>query len=63
MSMEMKNGKSKSVYKSYAELIVAGLMTFAELAKRLRKGVAAVLKAMGREDLATDSNATPKGEE
>lgn len=62
MSME-KNGKPKGIYKGYAELIVAGLMTFAELAKRLRKGVAAVLKAMGREDLATDSNATPKGEE
>ena len=63
MSMETKNGKSKSVYKNYAELIVAGLMTFAELAKRLRKGVAAVLKAMGREDLATDSNASRKGED
>lgn len=55
--------KVKIIHKMIAELIIAGKMTFDEIAKRFKAGVAAALKAMGREDLATDSNATPKGEE
>lgn len=49
--------KIKTIHKMFAELIIAGKMTFGELAKRVKAGVAAALKAMGREDLATDSNA------
>lgn len=49
--------KIKTIHKMFAELIIAGKMTFGELAKRLKAGVAAALKTMGREDLATDSNA------
>lgn len=51
------------IYQMFAEAIVSGIYHFKDVCKRLRKGVAAALKATGREDLATDSNATPKGEE
>lgn len=51
------------IYQMFADAIVAGNYLFKDLCKRLRKGVAEALKRMGREDLATDSNATPKGEE
>ena len=50
-------------YQMFADAIVAGTYLFKDLCKRLRKGVAEALKRMGREDLATDSNAKPKGEE
>lgn len=55
--------KVKTIHKMIAELIIAGKMMFDEIAKRLKAGVAAALKAMGREDLATDSNASRKGED
>ena len=51
------------IYQMFAEAIVAGTYHFKDLCKRLRKGVTAALKAMGREDLATDSNASRKGED
>lgn len=53
---------SKTLCKAIAEQIIAGRMFFAEVTKRLRSGVASALKALGREDLATDSNARPKDE-
>ncbi len=63
MSIETANGKVNTLHKMIAECIIAGRMTFREIAKRFKAGVAAALKAMGREDLATDSNASRKGED
>ena len=54
---------SETLCRAIAEHIVAGRMFFVEVKKRLRAGVAAALKALGREDLATDSNARPKDKE
>ena len=51
------------IYQMFADAIVAGTYFFKNVCKRLRKVVAEALKRMGREDLATDSNAEPKGEE
>lgn len=45
-----------------AEMIIAGRMFFADIAKRLRPRVTEELKKRGREDLATDSNARPRDE-
>ena len=54
--------KRKSFYVWMAELVIAGELAFAEIAKKFKKKVAEVLTSMGRGDLATDSNARPKDE-
>ena len=53
----MIESRVRKIHRMLAELIVAGKMVFADIAKRLKAGVAAALREMGREDLATDSNA------
>lgn len=53
----MIESKVRKIHRMLAELIVAGRLAFADIAKRLKAGVAAALAEMGREDLATDSNA------
>ena len=53
----------KGLCERIAEMIIAGRMFFADIAKRLRPRVTEELKKRGREDLATDSNARPKDEE
>lgn len=52
----------KGLCERIAEMIVAGRMFFADIAKRLRPRVTEELKKRGREDLATDSNARPRDE-
>lgn len=52
----------KGLCERIAEMIIAGRMFFADIAKRLRPRVTEELKKRGREDLATDSNAHPKDE-
>ena len=52
----------KGLCERIAEMIIAGQMFFADIAKRLRPRVTEELKKRGREDLATDSNARPKDE-
>lgn len=52
----------KGLCERIAEMIIAGRMLFADIAKRLRPRVTEELKKRGREDLATDSNARPKDE-
>lgn len=53
----MIESKVRKIHRMLAELIVAGRMTFSRIARKLKDGVAAALREMGREDLATDSNA------
>lgn len=53
----------KGLCERIAEMIIAGRMFFADIAKRLRPRVTEELKKRGREDLATDSNARPKDED
>lgn len=53
----MMESRVRKIHRMLAELIVAGKMAFADIAKRLKAGVAAALREMGRGDLATDSNA------
>lgn len=50
----------KGLCERIAEMIIAGRMFFADIAKRLRPRVTEELKKRGREDLATDSNARPR---
>ena len=52
----------KGLCERIAEMIIAGRMFFADIAKRLRPRVTEELKKRGREDLATDSNARSKDE-
>lgn len=52
----------KGLCERIAEMIIAGRMFFADIAKRLQPRVTEELKKRGREDLATDSNARPKDE-
>lgn len=52
----------KGLCERIAEMIIAGRMFFADIAKRLRPRVTEELKKRGREDLATDSNTRPKDE-
>lgn len=52
----------KGLCERIAEMIIAGRMFFADIAKRLRPRVTEELKKRGREDLATDSNARPGDE-
>lgn len=52
----------KGLCERIAEMIIAGRMFFADIAKRLRPRVTEKLKKRGREDLATDSNARPRDE-
>lgn len=52
----------KGLCERIAEMIIAGRMFFADIAKRLRPRVTEELKKRGREDLATDSNARPRDE-
>lgn len=52
----------KGLCERIAEMIIAGRMFFADIAKRLRPRVTEELKKRGRGDLATDSNARPKDE-
>ena len=52
----------KGLCERIAEMIIAGRMFFADIAKRLRPRVTEELKKRGREDLATDSNARPQDE-
>lgn len=52
----------KGLCERIAEMIIAGRMFFADIAKRLRPRVTEELKKRGREDLATDSNARPNDE-
>lgn len=52
----------KGLCERIAEMIIAGRMFFADIAKRLRPRVTEELKKRGREDLATDSNARLKDE-
>lgn len=52
----------KGLCERIAEMIIAGRMFFADIAKLLRPRVTEELKKRGREDLATDSNARPKDE-
>lgn len=52
----------KGLCERIAEMIIAGRMFFADIAKRLRPRVTEELKKRGREDLATDSNARTKDE-
>ena len=52
----------KGLCERIAEMIIAGRMFSADIAKRLRPRVTEELKKRGREDLATDSNARPKDE-
>ena len=54
--------KRKGFYVWMAELVIAGEIAFAGIAKKFKKKVAEVLTAMGKGDLATDSNARPKDE-
>mgnify|MGYP000843587903 CR=1 FL=1 len=58
----MIESKVRKIHRMLAELIIAGRMAFADIAKRLKAGVAAALREKGREDLATDSNARPRDE-
>lgn len=46
------------IYEFFANLIIEGSFLFKNLSKKLRPGVKKALKDKGREDLATDSNAT-----
>ena len=55
--------KRKSFYVWMAELVIAGEIAFAGIAKKFKKKVAEVLTAMGRGDLATDSNAQREDED
>lgn len=59
----MTESKVRKIHRMLAELIVAGRMAFADIAKRLKAGVAAALREKGREDLATDSNAQREDED
>ena len=59
----MRMSKRKSFYVWMAELVIAGELAFAEIAKKFKKKVAEVLTAMGRGDLATDSNAQREDDE
>lgn len=59
----MRVSKRKSFYVWMAELVIAGELAFAEIAKKFRKKVAEVLTSMGRGDLATDSNAQREDED
>ena len=52
----------KNIYEFFANLIIEGGFFFKDLAKKFKPGVKNALKEKGREDLATDSNAT-KAEE
>lgn len=52
----------KGLCERIAEMIIAGRMFFADIAKRLRPRVTEELKKRGREDLATDSSARPRDE-
>lgn len=52
----------KGLCERIAEMIIAGRMFFADIAKLLRPRVTEELKKRGREDLATDSNARPRDE-
>ena len=52
----------KGLCERIAEMIIAGRMFFADIAKRLRPRVTEELKKRGREALATDSNARPRDE-
>nr|DAS49314.1 MAG TPA: hypothetical protein [Caudoviricetes sp.] len=52
----------KGLCERIAEMIIAGRMFFADIAKRRRPRVTEELKKRGREDLATDSNARPRDE-
>ena len=54
--------KAMKLCRLFAQQIVAGRMFFSEIAQRFKDGVKAALKEMGREDLATDSNARAKDE-
>lgn len=60
---KMRMSKRKSFYVWMAELVIAGELAFAEIAKKFRKKVAEVLTSMGRGDLATDSNAQREDED
>ena len=55
--------KRKSFYVWMAELVIAGEIAFAGIARKFKKKVAEVLTAMGRGDLATDSNAQREDED
>ena len=46
------------IYEFFANLIIEGSFFFKDLAKKYKFGVKKALKEKGREDLATDSNAT-----
>ena len=59
----MRMSKIKSFYVWMSELVIAGELAFAEIAKKFRKKVAEVLTSMGRGDLATDSNAQREDED
>lgn len=58
----MIESKVRKIHRMLAEVIIAGRMTFSRIARKLKDGVAAALREMGRGDLATDSNALPKDE-
>lgn len=58
----MIESKVRKIHRMLAEVIIAGRMTFSRIARKLKDGVAAALREMGREDLATDSNARPRDE-
>lgn len=53
----------KGLCERIAEMIIAGRMFFADIAKRLRPRVTEELKKRGRGDLATDSNAQREDED
>ncbi len=59
----MTESRVRKIHRMLAELIIVGRMTFSRVAHKLKDGVAAALREMGREDLATDSNASRKGED
>ena len=48
------------LFEVIANLIIDGLYKFSQVVAKLKVGVARKLKEKGREDLATDSNATKK---
>lgn len=58
----MIESRVRKIHRMLAELIIVGRMTFSRVARKLKDGVAAALREMGREDLATDSNARPRDE-
>lgn len=45
------------IFELFASMIIEGTWTFKKVVKKLKKGVARKLKELGREDLATDSDA------